>query len=141
MDPFQELTIGNASSGKENVRPADQVVASVNPAQIDVLRLCDLTLLVVSGPETALDLTADAFDCACGDDRLRRSANAEQGVDSCAVCGSHYRACHVAVGDHFDAGSDSAYFGNQVQVSRTVQDDHGEAVDLTSFRTSHPAQV
>ena len=82
-----------------------------------------LPLVVVLGPEPALDHAADALDGAGGDDALRRAADAEQQVDTGARAGGHDRAGDVAVGDVADARAGVADLLGELLVARPVEDD------------------
>src|SRR5215217_1396456 len=99
MDPFEQLPVGDAGGGEEDVVPCHQVVAGQLPPDVDRLLLRDLALLVVPRPEPTLDVAADAFECGGGDDGFRRTPGAEERVDASIGNCRHQRAGDVAVGD------------------------------------------
>src|SRR5207344_1566706 len=81
-------------------------------------------LLVVAGPEPALDLASHALQRGGGDDALGRAPDAEEDVDAGVRPGRGDGAVDVAVGDEADARTCFADLADQVEVALPVEDDH-----------------
>ena len=98
-------------------------------------------LVVVAGPEPAVDGAAEALQRAGGDDALGRAADAEQHVG--AALGPRRRdgAGDVAVGDEPDAGAGLAALLDDVVVAGAVEDHRGHVVDVLAERLRHGLQV
>src|SRR4029450_7280429 len=106
-----------------------------------------LALVVVAGPQPALELAAHALERGRGDDAPRGgaaaetdggaggggdaarggAADAEQHVGAGLRPGGGDGAGHVAVGDEPDAGAGGADLGDEVGVPVPVQNNRGDA--------------
>src|SRR6478609_2971821 len=84
----EQLAVRDAG-GDEEALARDQVVGGQDAVEVVAGVEGLLALLVVLGPEPALDDAAGALDGARGDDALRRAADAEQQVDAGVGTGRH----------------------------------------------------
>ena len=73
-----------------------------------------LALVVVAGPQPALQLAAHALEGGGGDDALGRAADAEQDVGAGLGPRGGDGAGHVAVGDEPDAGAGGPDLGDEL---------------------------
>src|SRR5215218_6768055 len=119
----QQLAVGDAGRDEEALTD-DEVVGGQDAIEVVAGVEGLLALLVVLGPEPALDDAADALDGAGGDDPLRRAADAQEQVDTGARAGRHHGARDVAVDDVADAGAGVADLLGEVLVARSVEHDH-----------------
>ena len=104
---LHQLAVGDAGGDEEAVVAGDQVVGGEHVVRVEVVAGVErpLPLVVVLGPQPALDDAVEALHRAGGDDALGRAADAEQQVDAGAGAGGHDRAGDVAVGDELDPGA------------------------------------
>ena len=99
-----------------------------------------VALLVVAGPQPALQLAAHALEGGRGDDALGRAADAEEDVGAGVGPGGRDGAGDVAVGDQADAGAGLADLGDEVVVAVALEDDGGDVGDAArSWRRPRPA--
>ena len=66
-DAVEQVTVGDAGRGKEDIVPGDQVVGGQNPVEVVAGVDCRLAFLVVAGPELADDFPAEALDRGRGE--------------------------------------------------------------------------
>ena len=92
-------------AAKKQLSPPDQVVGAEHPVEVVAGVEGGLALVVVAGPQAALELAAHALEGGGGDDALGRAADAEQDVGARVGPGGGDGAGHVAVGDEPDAGA------------------------------------
>ena len=113
---LHQLAVGDAGGDEEAVVAGDQVVGGEHVVGVEVVAGVEgpLPLLVVLGPEPALDHAVEALHRAGGDDALGGAADAEQQVDAGAGAGGHDRAGDVAVGDELDPGAGRADLVDQL---------------------------
>src|SRR6266576_1397876 len=132
-DAVQELSIGDARSGEGNVLTAHQVVDREDAAQ--VLVAGGTRFLVVAGPqpEAALEVTAQAFQRAGGEHRLRQPTNPEHHVDPRPLERRHDRGRDVAVAEERDPGADLAHMPTGARTS-----DPRSAVAMTDTALGRP---
>src|SRR3954468_15718168 len=90
----QQLAVGDAGRDEEALA-GDEVVGGEHATEVVPGVEGLLPLLVVLGPQPALDDTAGALDGAGGDDPPRCPADAEEQVDARARSGRHDGARHV----------------------------------------------
>ena len=98
-------------------------------------------LLVVAGPEAALDGAAHALERRGGDDALGRAADAEQDVGAGVGPGGGDAAGDVAVGDEADAGAGLADLADQLVVAGAVEHHGGELGDPLAEGLGHGVEV
>ena len=81
---LHQLAVGDAGGDEEAVVAGDQVVGGQHVVGVEVVAGVErpLPLLVVLGPQPALDHAAEALHRAGGDDALGGAADAEQQVDA-----------------------------------------------------------
>ena len=111
VDALDQLAVGDAGQGEEDVAAAHQVVDGQHLIQASPSRFGLRALVVVARPQLALDVAAQALQRGGGEDRLGRAADAQQHVDARVGQRRHQAAGHVAVGDQLDPrarGADAA---------------------------------
>src|SRR6478736_2516918 len=121
----EQLAVRDAGRDEEALTH-DEVVGGQDAVEVVTGVEGLLALLVVLGPELALDDAAGALDGARGDDALRGAADAEQQVDAGVGTGRHDGTRDVTVDDVADAGTGVADLLGEVVVARTVQHDDGD---------------
>src|SRR6185312_2829024 len=104
----EQVAVGDPGGGEEAVVPLDQVIGQQDGVDVVALGLGQLALLVVAGPQPALQLAPHALDGAGGQHSLGGAADAEEDVDPGSGPGGGHDPGHVAVGDQPDAGADVA---------------------------------
>src|SRR5215204_2483654 len=107
-DPAQELAVGDAGGGEEDVVAPDQVVDGEHLVEVVAGVEGGPALVVVAGPEAAVHGAVEALEGAGGDHRLGGAADADQHVDTGALAGGHDGPGDVAVGDQLDPGPGGA---------------------------------
>src|SRR4030095_14781841 len=80
VDALEQLAVGDAGGGEEAVVAADQVVGGEHPLEVVVEVESRLPLLVVAGPQPALELAPHALEGGGGDHPLGGAPDAEQDV-------------------------------------------------------------
>src|SRR3954449_11751366 len=74
-DAAEQIAVSHAGGGEEDVLAADQVVRGEDALEVVAGVAGGLRLLLIAGPEPALELTAEALDPRRGEDPLRRPAD------------------------------------------------------------------
>src|SRR5690606_40265385 len=80
-----ELTVGHAGRDEDGVVALDQIIGLVDLVHLQPCVDAALALLVVAGPEDALDVAAERLDRAGGHDALGAAAHADAHVGARAV--------------------------------------------------------
>ena len=98
-------------------------------------------LVVVAVPEARLDLATEAAQRRGGDDAFRGATDAHHRVHAGARHGARDGRRQVAVADELDARSGRPDLGDEIVVTRTFQDDHGDVADLATERLGDASEV
>src|SRR5690606_36321772 len=101
---LQELATGDARGREEDVVGRHQVVGGHDPIEILAGLHGESPLLLVAGPQTALDLAAHALQRRGGDDGLGGATDAEHHVDLLVVLGGGDGGGDVTVPEDGDSG-------------------------------------
>ena len=104
-DTTQQFAVGDAGGGEEDVLAGDEVVEREDLVEVVAGVEGPLALVVVAGPEAALDGAAEGLEGAGGDDAFGRAADAEEDVGSRLGPGGGDGAGDVAVGNEPDPGA------------------------------------
>ena len=123
---LEQLAVGDAGGGEEAVVARHEVVGAQHLVEVVAGVEGGVALVVVAGPEPALELAAHALEGGGGDDALGRAADAEEDVGARVGQGGGDGAGHVAVGDEADAGAGLADLGDEVVVAGAVEDHGGD---------------
>ena len=94
-----------AVAAKKQLSPLHQVLGGEHGLEVVPGRHSGLPLVVVAGPQPALDLAAHALEGGGRDHPLGRAADAVEDVDARVGPGGRDGTGHVAVGDQLDAGA------------------------------------
>ena len=105
------------------------------------LVLCELALAVVTGPQLALDLTAERRHGTRRRDRLRGSADADEDVDAAVTFRGRDRSRDIAVADQGDAGARRPYLAHVVLVAGAIEDHGGDVGDVLALGLGDPGEV
>ena len=124
----EEVAVADAGGDEEGVLARHEVVGGEDAVEVVPGVEGLLPLLVVLGPQPALDDPAHALDRARRDDALGSAADADEEVDAGRLAGGGDRARDVAVGDEADAGAGRADVGGQLLVARPVEHDDGDVL-------------
>src|SRR5664279_5079912 len=124
-DALQQLAVGNAGGDEEHVVRTHEIIRGQHAGQVVPGVEGALALLVVTGPQPALDDAAQALHRTGRDDAFRGATDAEQQVHAGTLAGRHDGARHVPVADEFDPGTGVAHLVDQVRVARPIEDDDG----------------
>jgi hypothetical protein len=120
-DAVHELAVGDAGRDEEAVVGRHEVVGRQDAIQIVPGVDRALALVVIDGPQLALDDAADGLDRARRDDALGRAADADEQVDPGVGTRCGDAAGDVAVDDELDAGTRGADLVDQIGVPGTVE--------------------
>src|SRR5690242_5261968 len=121
----EQVAVGDSGGGEEDVLAPDQVVGREDLLEVVSRVDGSLRLLVVSRPQPAHELAAEALEGGRREDALGRSADPPQEVDARVGARRHHRPGDVAVGDEADARARRADAGHHLVVAGAVEDhDH-----------------
>src|SRR3954454_14953168 len=81
-DAVEQVAVGDARRGEEDVVAADQVVGVEHPLEVVARVLCGLSLVLVARPEPAEDTAAEALDRGRREHAFGGPANAPQEIDA-----------------------------------------------------------
>ena len=139
--PRSKCTVGQAGCSEEAVVALDQVVLAEHAIEIETGLDHGASLVVALRREPSLDLTAHRLHRRSGDDALGGATDTEQDVGARIGPTRGDRAVDVAIGDQPDPRPARADLGDQVGVTGTVEDDHGEVAYLLALGLGDPAEV
>ena len=109
-------------AAKNTSSPLHEVVGDEHAVEVVAEVERGAALVVVAGPEPALDRAAEALDARRGDHAFGRAADAEQHVDAGVAPRDRDRAGDVAVLDELDARAGLAALADDVGVALAVED-------------------
>src|SRR5690606_3162783 len=98
-------------------------------------------LLLVAGPQTALDLAAHALQRRGGDDGLGGATDAEQHVDLLVVLGGGDGGGDVTVPEDGDSGTDLAHLVDVPLIPVPVEDEAPQLAEILAPRLGDATQV
>ena len=125
----QQVAVGDAGGAEEHVLAGDEVLGGQHPGQIVAAIEGLRAFLGIRRGELGLNRAAHAADRGGGDDALGGSADACEHVGARFGSARRNRARDIAVGDQPDARTGLAGVGDQLVVTRPVEDAHGQVGD------------
>src|SRR5579872_3102151 len=125
----KEVTVGDGRGREEAVVPGHQVVGVQDAGEVVAQGFGGPAFLVVARVQDALDLAAQSLHRRGRDHALGRATDAQEDVDAGVGPGGRDRSGHVTVGDRHEPGPGLADLGDEVVVTRAIEDHHAELLD------------
>ena len=121
---MQQVAVRHTRRRKEHLVAPAELLRGQNLRRVEARRLNGDAVLLVSRPQAALDLTAQALECRSRNDALGAAADAHKDVYAATWASCCDRCRHVAVADETNARAGASDLGNELRVAGSVEHNH-----------------